>query len=600
MPGIPRRFALLLVKPSHYDDDGYVIQWFRSAIPSNSLAALYGLAQDCAARRVLGDEVAIDIHAFDETNTRIRPDRLARMIEDAGSGMVMLVGVQSNQFPRALDIARLLRRRGIAVGIGGFHVSGTVAMLGGVDPDLARAEAIGVSLFAGEAEGRLDEVLRDAFAGRLKPHYNYMDDLPGLEGAPIPLLPRARVKRTAGGGTSFDAGRGCPYQCSFCTIINVQGRKSRRRSPADVELLMRANLEQGLNRFFITDDNFARNKDWEPILDRLIYLREQGHKFSVIIQVDTLCHKLPNFIEKCARGGVRRVFIGLENINPDSLAGAKKRQNKITEYRKMLLAWKQAGVVTYAGYILGFPNDTLESILHDVEVIKRELPVDLLEFFYLTPLPGSEDHKKLYSAGVAMDPDMNKYDLNHVTTGHPRMSKAEWERTYRLAWQTYYTREHIRTVMRRAAATRANPSNVLFLITWFKGCIDIEKIHPLEGGFLRMKFRRDRRSGLPLEPVWWFYPRYWWESLAKQVLWIKLYVGLRRMYLPIKHDPQRLQYMDLALTPVTDDETETRELFRSQAAQTYVGQEQHLDKFRRAAGGHAARATEQALPLAAD
>ena len=139
MPGNPRRFALLLVKPSHYDDDGYVIQWFRSAIPSNSLAALYGLAQDCAARRVLGDDVEIEIHAFDETNTRIRPDRLARMIEDAGAGMVMLVGVQSNQFPRALDLARPLRARGIAVGIGGFHVSGTVAMLDGVDPDLARA-----------------------------------------------------------------------------------------------------------------------------------------------------------------------------------------------------------------------------------------------------------------------------------------------------------------------------------------------------------------------------------------------------------------------------------------------------------------------------
>src|ERR1043166_8938487 len=99
------RFCLVLVKPSHYDDDGYVIQWLRSAIPSNSLAALYGLAADCASRRVLGDDVAIDIHAYDETNTRIRPKRLAAMIEAAGAGMVMLVGVQSNQFPRALDIA---------------------------------------------------------------------------------------------------------------------------------------------------------------------------------------------------------------------------------------------------------------------------------------------------------------------------------------------------------------------------------------------------------------------------------------------------------------------------------------------------------------
>jgi hypothetical protein len=602
MPGNARRFALLLVKPSHYDDDGYVIQWFRSAIPSNSLAALYGLAQDSAARRVLGDDVAIDIHAFDETNTRIRPDRLARMIEAAGAGMVMLVGVQSNQFPRALDIARPLRERGIAVGIGGFHVSGTVAMLDGVDPDLARAQALGVSLFAGEAEGRLDEVLRDVWAGRLKPHYNYMEDLPGIEGAPIPLLPRARVKRTAGRVTSFDAGRGCPYQCSFCTIINVQGRKSRRRSAADIELLVRANLAQGLNRFFITDDNFARNKDWEPILDRLIQLREQERlKFSVIIQVDTLCHKLPGFIEKCARGGVKRVFIGLENINPESLAGAKKRQNKITEYRKMLLAWKHAGVITCAGYILGFPNDTPESILHDLEVIKRELPIDLLEFFCLTPLPGSEDHKKLHTAGIPVDPDMNKYDANHVTTAHPRMSQAEWEGIYKLAWQNYYTVPHIETVLRRAAATRANVGNALFLIAWFKGCIDIENIHPLEGGYLRMKFRRDRRPGLPREPAWRFYPGHWWDSLVKQVRWAKLYLGLRRIYLPIKHDPRRAEYMDLALTPVMDDETETRELFRSQAAQTYVGQEQHLDKFRRNLGSQAARAAaEHELPLGAE
>src|SRR6516165_7971455 len=127
-----RRFCLVLVKPSHYDDDGYVIQWKRSPIPSNSLAALYGLAKDCAERQVLGTDIDIEIHAFDETNTRIRSDRIARSIERSGSGMVMLVGVQSNQFPRALDIARPLRARGIAVAIGGFHVSGTISMLQGV------------------------------------------------------------------------------------------------------------------------------------------------------------------------------------------------------------------------------------------------------------------------------------------------------------------------------------------------------------------------------------------------------------------------------------------------------------------------------------
>ena len=576
-----RRFCLVLIKPSHYDEDGYVIQWLRSPIPSNSLASLFGLAKDCADRAVLGDDVEFEIHAFDETNTRIRPIRLARMIEHAGAGMVMLVGVQSNQFPRALDIAAPLRARGIQVVIGGFHVSGTISMLNGVDPDLDRAKAMGVSLFAGEAEGRLDQVLQDATAAALKPLYNFMDELPGIQGTPIPLMAAERAQRTAGGVTSFDAGRGCPYQCSFCTIINVQGRKSRRRSPDDIEKIIRVNYAQGLRSFFVTDDNFARNKDWEPILDRLIHLRQvERLNIGFIIQVDTLCHKLPNFVAKCALAGVRRVFIGLENINPANLLGAKKRQNKITEYRTMLLAWKSARVITYAGYILGFPNDTLDSILHDIDVIKRELPVDLLEFFYLTPLPGSEDHLKLVRAGAPLDPDMNKYDLNHVCTTHPRMSRTEWDRAYRLAWQRYYTIDHIKTILQRVASVGANASNALFLITWFKGSIDLEKVHPLEGGFLRLKFRRDRRPGRPIEPMWRFYPQYAFEVVGKLVRWAWLYMRLRRIYLAIKRNPRRFEYTDLAMTPVADDETQTHELFRTDAAQAYIGEEQRLEKAR--------------------
>jgi len=556
------RFCLLLVKPSHYDDNGYVIQWFRSAIPSNSLAALYGLARDCAERRILGPGVELEIHTFDETNTRIRPERLARMIEKAGSGMVMLVGVQSNQFPRALDIAKPLRERGIQVAIGGFHVSGTMSMLGGVDRDLDRAKALGVSLFAGEAEGRLDEVLRDAASGALEPVYNYMHELPNIEGAPIPLITALRAWRTAGRLTSFDAGRGCPFLCSFCTIINVQGRTSRGRSADDIERVIRENVAQGLNTFFITDDNFARNRKWEPILDRLIYLREvEGLKVHFILQVDTLCHKIPRFIEKCKRAGVRRVFIGLENINPDSLAGARKRQNKITEYRDMLLAWKAARVITYAGYILGFPNDTVETIVSDIEIIKKELPVDLLEFFFLTPLPGSEDHQKLVRADAALDPDMNNYDLNHVTAGHPRMSRQEWQRAYRLAWETYYTKDHMETVLRRLTATRGRPGNAVLLLTWFKGCIDFEKVHPLEGGALRFKFRRDRRPGLPIVPAWRFYPAYLAETIAKLGRWAGLYVRLRVMWERIKRDPRRFEYSDLAVTPVQKDEFETRDLY---------------------------------------
>ena len=574
-PRAAARFCLILIKPSHYDDDGYVIQFVRSAIPANSLAVLYGLARDCAERRVLGDTVEIEIHPFDETNTRIRPERLADMIEKAGAGMVMLVGVQSNQFPRALDLARPFRARGISVAIGGFHVSGSISMLGGRDPGLDRAKAMGISLFAGEAEGRLEDVLRDAFQGELKPLYNYMAELPRIDGAPIPLIPFVRAARTTNATTSFDAGRGCPFQCSFCTIINVQGHKSRRRSPDDIERIIRENVAQGLDSFFITDDNFARNHDWEPILDRLIKLRHvEKIDISFIIQVDTLCHKIPNFIKKCETAGVRFVYIGLENINPDSLAGAKKSQNKITDYRKMLLAWKDARVLTYAGYIIGFPNDTVESIRHDIEIIKKELPVGILEFFYLTPLPGSADHQTLVKLGTRIDPDLNKYDLNHVCAPHSRMSHREWEHAYRAAWETYYTFDHVETILRRLAAKKCSFANALRYIVWFMGSLGIEKLHPLETGVIRLKFRRDRRPTMPTEPIWKFYPAYFLETIFKGFKWGWLYFKIRRIYLRVKHNPSRYEYTDLALTPTTDHDLENLEMFHTPAAAAFVAREQ--------------------------
>jgi hypothetical protein len=563
MVTIAKRFLLFLIKSSHYDDDGYVIQWVRSAIPSNSLACLHGLAVDCARRKVLGEAVEIESIAIDETNTRVRPQLIADQIRrNGGFGMVALVGVQSNQFPRSLDIARPLRAAGVQVCIGGFHVSGCLAMLPEMQPDMQEALDLGISLFAGEGEGRLETVLRDAANGGLKPIYNFVSDLPGLQGAPLPFLPADRVKRTVGYVASFDAGRGCPFQCSFCTIINVQGRKSRFRSADDIEAIVRANLAQNIRHFFITDDNMARNKNWEAIFDRLIEMRETERlKFKLVIQVDTLCHKIPNFIEKAARAGVRRVFIGLENINPDNLIAAKKKQNRISDYREMLLAWRKVRCLTYCGYIIGLPADTIESVVRDIKIIQKELPLDILEFSCLTPLPGSEDHKRLLMDGVAMDADMNRYDLEHVTTDHPRMSREEWDQAYHIAWKTYYTPEHIRTVIRRAVASRMRSDMVMYLLTWFWLSKELWNIYPLESGIIRRKVRKDRRPGLAIESRWTFYPRYVAEHFAKHFKIAKAFWSMFLFERAVRRDPEAPHYMDMALNPNTTEDYEEMEMF---------------------------------------
>jgi hypothetical protein len=116
-----KRFLIILIKPSHYDDDGYVIQWVGSPIPSNSLASVYNLIDDGRRRKALGDDVEIDIDVIDETNTVIRFNKLIRRLKEADGAMVGLVGVQTNQFPRAVDIGRKFLDAGIPQDGGGLY-----------------------------------------------------------------------------------------------------------------------------------------------------------------------------------------------------------------------------------------------------------------------------------------------------------------------------------------------------------------------------------------------------------------------------------------------------------------------------------------------
>ena len=560
-------FHVEIVKPSHYDKDGYVIQWWRAWIPSNSLACLHAIAKDCANRKVLGDDIAIEVDGYDEVNVKV-PVRsiVTRLTQPGHSGVVCLVGVQSNQFPRAMALARQFRARGIPVAIGGFHVSGCLSMLKELTPELQEAVDLGIILFAGEAEEHFGSLLQDIHAGKPKPIYNHMHTLPNLQRQVTPYLPRSYVKRYEGALSSFDAGRGCPFQCSFCTIINVQGRKSRWRDADDIERIVIENAAQNITRFFITDDNFARNKNWEAIFDRLIDLKARGYGISFLIQVDTLAHKIPNFITKARRAGCNYAFVGLESINPENLVQMKKNQNRITEYRQMFQEWKRAGVIVYAGFIMGLPGDTPETIRRDIEIIQKELPVDLLEFTILTPLPGSEDHQTLHNNGTWMDPDLNKYDLESVTIEHPKMSREELQRTYNDAWDWFYTDEHVERMMRRNLAYGIKTLREFRGVLQVYGAPHFERVHPQQGGYFRRKIRSQRRAELPRMPALLFYPAHVWQTFAKYARFTCYAAKLYRIRRRVEKSWSPGSYTDLAITPVVDAESESLEMFELNAA----------------------------------
>ena len=542
-----KRFHVVLIKPSRYDDNGYVISWFRGVLVSNSMAVINALTEQADSEKVLGPDVEIITHFYDETVRRIPVKRLVREVQSGvDRAVVCMVGVQTNQFTRAVDLGKEFIACGLNVMVGGFHVSGSIQMLPRVPDEIQEGIDAGITMVAGEVENRWSELLKDAYSNSLKPLYNFLNDQPSLEGAVVPFVSKENLSFNGDSRqTSFDAGRGCPFKCSFCTIINVQGNAMRGRTPDDIEALIKRNQAQDMRGFFITDDNFARHPRWEEIVDRIISLKKKK-RVTLMIQTDTMSYRIPRFVDKLARAGCRRIFIGMESVNPDNLKACGKPQNRIHEYRTMLQAWRDASVVTHAGYIIGFPGDTYDSIMRDVERLKQELPIEFVVFFMMTPLPGSQDHLDNYLKGVPMAKEMNDYDTTRPCAEHPRMSRDELMRAYRDAWKSFYSREHVETILKRRKDRRQK--NVARDMIWFRSAVFVEGLHPFLFGIFRIKGRKRRSPKFPTESIPVYYCRRTWDIASWTIRMLIIFIEVK--YLSFKANRGRNNdYMDITITP---------------------------------------------------
>ncbi|HEX9445675.1 MAG TPA: radical SAM protein [Candidatus Binatia bacterium] len=537
------KFRIVLIKPSKYDDDGYVVRFWRGVLPSNTLNVLHGLTEDVKQRRVLGD-IDIQVTTFDETAEKLpvkkiigwgRPERTKLL--------VCLVGVQTNQFPRAVDLARQFRAHGIDVMMGGFHTSGTVSMLGEQEPDIQELFRDGITVVSGEVEGKWDGILTDCLSGALKPLYHYAGDLQNLVDigeAPLPVTSPKTMKHFAqpAFGTA-DTSRGCPFACSFCTIINVQGRKMRERSPESIAELARKNyFEHGVTFYFFTDDNFARKKLWRETFLEIIKLRQEGIKISFMMQVD-LAKKPKDFVSLAAEAGCTQVFIGMESVNPENLKAEGKAQNKVEEYQSIIKEWHDAGIVVHTGYIIGLPWDDQAGVKRDVDYLMNTIGPDQASFFMLTPLPGSQDHKEMKQRGEWMDPDFNKRDSFHATIEHSRMSAEEWTESYDDAWKTFYSKENMIRILGR---WNHNPKvywNLMSVFFWYKNAAIIEKQHPMIAGFFRLKDRTMRRSGFAVDPPLVHLKKRAGETIRLFVSWAKFLKEMEEVWLQTRRKSER-------------------------------------------------------------
>jgi len=205
------------------------------------------------------------------------------------------------------------------------------------------------------------------------------------------------------------------------------------------------------------------------------------------------------------------------------------------------------------------------------------LPVDILEFFILTPLPGSEDHKRLVEQGADLDRDMNNYDLQHVVMDHPKMSRRELAAIYREAWDIYYSEQHVTTLLRRARAWGYSSKFMMQKLFAFYAPLVYERMHPLEGGLVRRKYRRDRRPGLPIESPLTFYMTQAKEYAAKYIGVYGLHKRFKQILAQVDAEPNPEAFMDTATTPVRLGEELHLDLLSTGAAQAFIAQRKNIE-----------------------
>jgi len=306
---VPLRIVLL--KPSKYAADGYVERFRRGFMPNSTVSYLKSLTPAEV------DGTPCEVFAFDEyVHTDL--DYLSLLAPGADRRTLLaLVGVQSHQFHRALDLAALARSRGVEnVVIGGPH-----AMTCETTPLQGR----GVSFALAEAEVIWLSILRDAIQGALQPTYGADGRWWGERLDPPPLVPPSRrdLRRYAVRMLGVYPARGCPYTCNFCSVIKIAGRQVRSQ-PVDTTIAsLKAAAAGGVRMVMFTSDNFNKYPDVGDLLAAMI---EEKIRLPFFVQCDAQIVR-QGFPYRCGtRGDGRRRY-------PGSDRGAPARPSHVRGYR---------------------------------------------------------------------------------------------------------------------------------------------------------------------------------------------------------------------------------------------------------------------------
>ncbi len=363
-----------------------------------------------------------------------------------------LVGISTttSTAPRAYTIADQVREMGIPVIMGGPHVTFL--------PDEALEHADFVIRSEGE---KAFPIFIEQFVNGKKyeqvPNLSYrhfgqhvhnpqMDLLMDLDSLPYPdfSLIRNGIKRTYGYQiVPVQTSRGCPFDCEFCSVTGMFGKKIRYRSTENIIEELKQ-YDHKKNVIFFYDDNFTANKKRTRELLHAMIREKFKFKWSTQVRADVA--KDPELVKLMHQAGCETVFIGFESIDPESLKEMKKLQTPEL-IKTAIKVFAKNKIQIHGMFIFGFESDTPEKIKETIKFVNRSR-IGTVQFLILTPLPGTETFRKLDESGRIQFYDWGLYDAHHAVFQPKQMTIAELQRAQIKGHQSFYS---IRQLIKRIA-----------------------------------------------------------------------------------------------------------------------------------------------------
>jgi hypothetical protein len=462
---------VVIIKPSKYGRTGYVERFRRGFMPNSTIPYLRSMTPNAV------DGVKIETYAVDEyVQTDLKYLDLLRKPDVAT--LLAIVGVQTHQFQRGLDLAAFARGNGIR------H-----CVIGGPHPmtcDTSLLHNRGVSFALAEAEMIWLQILRDAIRGELQPLYGAERRWAQELEAPVIVPPTERdLRRYVIPMLGIYPARGCPFTCNFCSVIKIAGRQIRSQPLETTMASLRAAKKAGIRLVMFTSDNFNKYVEARELLQQMI---DEKINIPFFVQCDTQIAKQPELVELLGRAGCFEMFVGVESFSRQTLIAAHKTQNHPSTYGEIVRLCLQHGIVSHFSNILGFPEDTVESLKDHLNVL-CDLRPDGASFYVLCPIPGTEQYDQFLAADWITEPNLDRFDGTTPTWRHPKISSPELNDLPFHFYKKFYSARHIlETAIQRYRPRQSGGGIVPYLAhPIFTRLAAWKKLHPMSGGVGRVR-----------------------------------------------------------------------------------------------------------------